>query len=92
MITRTQTLSYSKGLTEGFPDLAYILRATVGHNVSRDSMEAKNIVHQKISSFQGYGEFGRATKCTAFDNLSTVVSMVVLPCESGSPIMKSRAM
>ena len=38
------------------------------------------------------GSLGRPPKCTALENRSTIVRMVSLPCDTGNPVTKSKAM
>lgn len=38
------------------------------------------------------GNLGRGTTCAALENLTTIVSITVCPCEGAKPVMKSRAM
>lgn len=44
-------------------------------------MEMEDMVDQEIGGFMGCREFGKVTKCTAFDKWSTIGSITMLPCE-----------
>lgn len=55
-------------------------------------MKAKHLVHEEVCSFMGCGQFGYGNEVNSLENLSTMVSMTVLPCDGGKLVTKSKAM
>lgn len=55
--------------------------------MSRDAVQPDNLTQEYLSGLKGNP--GRAIKCTIIENLSTTVSIVLLPSELGRPVTKS---
>lgn len=90
MVAREETHRSAECQTEVPQDPGLELGPPVGNDVLGYQVQLEDMVGEQVSAAEG--NLCRCTKCATLENLSTIVSNTVCPCEGGKLVIKSRAM